>query len=550
MNWKKRVTGLLLTGVLAVSMVPASMAADTGHAEPEASSDVLEQKDTGVIEENDIDHEEPVIQEGVKFRTDHAAYMEGYGDGSFGPNENLTWAQVCSVIYSQLQDQTMGTQPYTYTDVHSGSWYYRAVCTLASQGILQCDGGKLHPNNLITRGEFIALAVRLVGIDENAECSFTDVDRDNPYYSAIATAVAKGWINGFADNTFRPNESLTRVQAVSVCNSLLGRKIDETVLETAPETLRSYTDVSTDAWYYKQVMEASIDHDGETNADGTETWRSYTHAYTVTFQYSGIRESQNVYEGHKPYQVPTKDNDGKTITHWIAADGSIATPENTAVYEPAVYTAWYAPSLVKDHIQYVYGYGDGRFGPNDALTRAQACMLVYSLLADQTAGTEACSFTDVTPDAWYYQPITILASKGLITAGGKYRPKDVMRRGEFIEMVTRLTAYTSGNVAFPDVTKDNPYYNAIATAVAKGWIYGFDDGNFYPYQSLTRAQAVTVLNKVAGRMGDPKTAQQLDSRYMFTDVKKSFWGYQAIMEAATTHTYKISYGVEVWLDYT
>ncbi|MDO4173339.1 MAG: S-layer homology domain-containing protein [Eubacteriales bacterium] len=542
MNRKKRIISLLLAGMLVAAMAPAAPAADILDSST---------NDSAVVEQSgEPQHNKQMLTEGVQLRTDHAAYMQGYADGSFGPNEQLTWAQICSIVYHRLQDQTMGSHPYTYTDVRADAWYYQAISVLASQGILSCDGGAFHPNQLITRGEFVQLAVGFSGIEEDATCSFTDVDPDDPYYSAIATAVQKGWINGFADGTFRPNDALTRVQAVSVFNSLFGRHMDETIVETAPDTLRTFIDVAPEAWYYNQVMEATIDHDGVTDADGVETWRSYTHSYPITLRYSGISQTQNVYEGNTPQQIPKRDNDGKLITHWLTTDGSIADVENTAVYQPAEYTAWYAPELKADHIQYVYGYGDGTFGPNDALTRAQACMLLYSLLEDQTKGTANCTFTDVGPDSWYYRPITVLASKQIISGGGAYRPKDEMKRGEFVEMVARLTSYTFDGTAFPDVPKDHPYYNAIATAVANGWVSGFDDGNFYPDRSLTRAQAVTILNKVAKRTGDAKTAQLLDSQYIFTDVKKSFWGYTAIMEAATTHTYRMSYGDEVWMNYT
>lgn len=581
MDWKKRVTGLLLAGILMISMLPVSIAVDM---EPEMSdtevniSEEIEVQEPAAAESEDTeaavteseDIEAVVVQqedsgeeiapepaeieaqteemEPVRFRTDHFAYLSGYGNGKFGPNDALTWAQVSSILYSLLEDQSMGTYPYTYTDVKSGAWYYTAVSTLASRGILECNGGKLEPNKVITRGDFVSLVVRLVGVDETAECSFTDISKTNAYYHAIATAVQRGWISGNSDGTFRPNASLTRAQAASIFNKILGRQMDETVLMNATD-LRSFSDVKKNTWYYAAIMEASINHDGVTNADGTETWNSYTRWYTITLRYSGKSTTQSICEGNRPI-VPQKDDSGKTITHWVAENGTVVNPEHQPVYAAAIYTAWYAPSLITAHKQYVSGYSNGKFGPNDALTRAQACSLLYGLLADQKKGTAASSFTDVKSGAWYYNAVTVLASKGLITAGGAYRPNEAMTRAEFVEMVTRLTPYTSGSVKFSDVAEDYVYYDAIITAAAKGWVSGFSDGTFRPENKLTRAEAVSIFNKILGRTGDKTTEQQMDSRYTFPDVAKSAWYYQAIMEASTTHSYKkTSSGAENWSQY-
>lgn len=615
MYWKKRVTGVLLTSALLLSMLTPSIALQmdasdvinknepaqqpspildieteqpevteettiTRPEEPTAEAPTVEPPIVEAPAEEDAITEQPTVEipaeevptvrdsipeqpveqitpipqeknimQPVALRTDHFAYMNGYTDGTFGPNKHLTWAQVSFILYSLLADQSMGTYPYQYTDVRPEVWYYEAVSVLASRGILRCDGGKLNPNQEISRADFVTVVVQVTGIDETATCEFTDVSPTSSYYLPIATAVKQGWISGFGDNTFRPNELLTRAQTATVFNLVLGRKIDQRVLNSATD-LRSFPDVSKTAWYYAAVMEATIDHVGVNNGDGTETWKSYTHSYVITLKYSGTSTTQLVYEGLKPI-VPKKDKSGKIITHWMAADGTVANPVKTPVHSPAVYTAWYAPSLITAHKQYVSGYDRKTFGPNQALNRAQAATLLYGLLADQQKGTYASTFTDVKSSAWYYDKVTVLASKGLLTAGGAFRPNDVMTREEFVEMVTRLVPYTSTNITFSDVSADHPYYDAIATALANGWITGFGDGTFQPKGTLTRAQAVVVFNKIMGRTGDPTTEQQMDSRYTFTDVAKIAWYYQNVMEAATTHTYKkTSAGVEQWSEYT
>ena len=118
-------------------------------------------------------------REPAALRTDHGSYMSGFGQGRFGPQEKLTWAQVCKVIYNLLEDTSKGNQPCSFTDVQPGVWYYEPVTVLASRGILQCDGGALEPNRFISRGDFAVLVSGLVGVDESAECSFTDVPADS-----------------------------------------------------------------------------------------------------------------------------------------------------------------------------------------------------------------------------------------------------------------------------------------------------------------------------------------------------------------------------------
>ena len=434
MDWKKRVTGALLAGVMLLSMLPAAMAVgtdtsgilDTGTqvlteqepqepatgtenpvvtepenpepTEPEPTEPEPTEPEPTDPEPTDpepIDPEptepeptepeptdpeptEPEEPQTVPLRTDHFAYMSGYTNGKFGPYDALTWAQVSSILYNLLADQSMGTYPYTYTDVKPGVWYYQAVSVLASQGILECDGGKLNPNQEISRADFVALVVRLVGVDETATCSFTDVSPTSSYYPAIATAVQKGWISGYDNNTFRPEASLNRSQAASIFNKILERQIDQNILASATD-LRSFPDVSKTAWFYPAVMEATIAHDGVNNGDGTETWNSYTHSYVITLKYSGTSTTQLVYEGLKPI-VPQKDTNGKVITHWLAADGTIANPAKTPVYAPAVYTAWYAPGLITAHKQYVSGYDKKKFGPNQAMTRAQAAVMLHGFI--------------------------------------------------------------------------------------------------------------------------------------------------------------------------
>jgi hypothetical protein len=472
--------------------------------------------------------------------------MEGIGNGQFSPNGQLSWAQACQILYNLLADQSMGTEPIP--DIAQDQWYYQAVATLASRGILTTE--TFSANTPITRAEFAGLVVGLVGVDSSATCSFTDLSEDHPYYKAVATAVSLGWLEGYSNGSFGPDRSLTRAQAATVFNRILGRSMDAALLSGATD-LRTFQDVSKSLWSYGDIMEATIDHEATENQDGSETWTSYTHSYTVSFTYSGKTVTELVYGGEYPRSVPTTDAGGKTITHWIlAANGQIVDPASTPVSGNVSYTAWYAPSLITAHTQYIEGFEDGTFRPEAKLTRAQAVQLVYGILDNPQAGPYPQNFTDVKADDWFAPALSMLASLGLVTSGGAFRPNDYMTRGEFVELVTRLVAYTPGTSSFSDVGEGDTYYKAIVTAAAKGWIDGFSDGTFRANGSLTRAQAVKILNKILGRAGDNGTASQMDSRYTFSDVSKSYWAYDEIMEAATTHTFTWNHGTENWSGYT
>ncbi len=481
----------------------------------------------------------------------HTAYMNGYGDSTFGPNNQITRAQVAQILYNLLEDNSVtGSFPCAYADVSEGDWYYTAVTTLASLGVLDCDGGDFNPNEAITRAEFVGIVTRLTTAVECEENPFPDVTEDSPYYAAIMTAYALGWIYGHDDGTFGIDGNLTRAEACTIFNRILGRSADSTVLASSSK-LRTFTDVSTSSWYYSQVMEATIDHEADTSGD-SEVWTDYTKTSTVTLVVGSTTTTQEVYPGESPVNIPTKNSSGTAISYWVLTGTNTAgDPYVDEITADVSYTACYVISLSTSHTPYISGYGDGTFGPDAAMTRAEACSMLYSLLKSTTKGSYPTTFSDVKSGSWYYTAVTTLASLNVISAdGGAYNPDEAITRGEFAQMISRLTSISHTAVSFTDVDSSNPYYYAICTVVAKGWFVGMGDGTFGVDKSMTRAEAVTVFNKITGRYGDSSAENAMDSRYTFTDVSTSHWGYVAIMEAATTHVYTISGTTETWSSYS
>ena len=196
---------------------------------------------------------------------DHVAYIIGYEDGTVRPGANITRAEVATIFFRLLTDETRESywsQSSGFTDVASGAWYNNAVSTLTRAGILDgYEDGSFRPNASITRAEFTKIAVsffkHVVGASSNP---FNDVP-DSAWYAEFVKAAAElGLIDGYEDGTFRPNAPITRAEACTIVNRTLGRAPDKDNLLPEHEML-TWPDNSRDAWYYAQIQEATNSHD-------------------------------------------------------------------------------------------------------------------------------------------------------------------------------------------------------------------------------------------------------------------------------------------------
>ena len=191
-----------------------------------------------------------------------------------------------------------------------------------------------------------------------------------------------------------------------------------------------------------------------------------------------------------------------------------------------------------EHEPYMTGYSDGTFKPNKTITRAEACTVVARLLEAEDKITGTPSFTDVAADKWYAKYIGFCEEKGLLKSySGAFLPDQAITRAEFAELVYNmgLVSATDKEIKFTDVAETHPKYAAIKAAASAGLITGYADGTFLPDRTITRAQAVTVINRARGTS---KTASALSSDYKsaFSDVDSSYWAYADIAEASTKHS--------------
>lgn len=202
---------------------------------------------------------------------EHRAYLQGYGNGNFGPTDKMTRAEVAQMFYNLLKDQDVPVT-VTFTDVPEDAWYRDAVQALASLGIVEGIGnGKFAPERTITRAEFTAIAMRFTNGALDGENIFSDVSEDEWFYEEVVGSIQYGWINGYTDGTFRPYNNIARSEVTAITNRMLGRSADEAFVDGHADELRQFPDVSKDVWGYYEIMEATNTHDYTKDTDG-ETW--------------------------------------------------------------------------------------------------------------------------------------------------------------------------------------------------------------------------------------------------------------------------------------
>ena len=202
--------------------------------------------------------------------TDHIAYMHGYDNGNFGPMDNLTRAQAAQLFYRLLVNQDVEIT-VSFNDVPADAWYAKAVNTLASLSIIKGIGnGKFDPDREISRAEFIVIATRFAKTIDKVNSPFVDVADDAWYAPYVATATSYGWITGVGEGRFAPDDLVTRAEAATIVNRMLARSADREFVDG--NAVQHFSDVTPDAWYYYQIMEAANGHSHRYSEDGYEVW--------------------------------------------------------------------------------------------------------------------------------------------------------------------------------------------------------------------------------------------------------------------------------------
>lgn len=210
-------------------------------------------------------------------RTDHLAFLSGYANGTFEPDRNMTRAEVTTMFARLLTEKMAADQTYsnTFSDVAKSHWAANYIGYMQQFGIITgYADGSFRPDASVTRAEFAAIASRFERLTEGTK-SFSDVPSSHWAAKYINFAATRGWVNGYADGTFKPNNSITRAEVAAVTCRLLERNADQSYIRSHLSELRAFTDVSESHWAYWYTMEAANGHD-YTKSGSSETWsRTY-----------------------------------------------------------------------------------------------------------------------------------------------------------------------------------------------------------------------------------------------------------------------------------
>ncbi len=212
--------------------------------------------------------------------SEHKAYIFGYNDGTFRPDNNMSRAEAAA-IFARLISEKKGENisgKANFKDISTKDWFEKEVGYLAKYGIIKgYSDNTFKPNESVTRAEFVAMTVRFNALFNDVKkgsytVKYTDVASNYWAYSDIAYAKHAGWLNGYADGTFKGDNAITRAEVVTVVNKATGRIADEGYINKNLSLLNKFTDLKNNLhWAFYAIAEASNTHLANTH-DNSETW--------------------------------------------------------------------------------------------------------------------------------------------------------------------------------------------------------------------------------------------------------------------------------------
>ena len=266
----------------------------------------------------------------------------------------------------------------------------------------------------------------------------------------------------------------------------------------------------------------------ESNGGTSYKDESYSSGTTVTLDKAPVRESY-------------------TFTGWYADKALTDKITNVKMTgNKTVYAGWEAtgvPSMLNgdDHYAYVVGYSDGTVRPNANISRAEVATIFFRLLKEEVRDgnlTAENTFADVTDGQWHNKAVSTMAKLGIVKGrrADRFDPDASITRAEFAAICARFnTKPVENSGSFSDIS-GHWAENEIERAAAFGWISGYPDGTFRPDARITRAEAMTMINRVLCRMPQSES-DLLDSMVTWPDNKPSDWHYLAVQEATNSHDF-------------
>lgn len=277
---------------------------------------------------------------------DHYAYIIGYpaenGAAEVRPQNNITRAEVATIFFRMLTDESRAefwTKTNPFPDVNAEDWFNNAISTATNAGILNgYDTGDFKPNAPITRAEFAAIAARFSSRDYTGANMFSDI---SGHWAAndINKAAEVGWITGYEDGTFRPDQYITRAEAMTLINRVLYRLVDEDGVGHLADMV-TWPDNTPNMWYYAAVQEATNSHHYEREAIGYyETWtqirepRDWAALETELSEVTDAGEEESVFFDED--DVPAVSEEPTASEEPATSEEPAASEEPTESEEPA-----------------------------------------------------------------------------------------------------------------------------------------------------------------------------------------------------------------------
>ena len=215
----------------------------------------------------------------------------------------------------------------------------------------------------------------------------------------------------------------------------------------------------------------------------------------------------------------------------------------------------------EDHVAYIIGYENGTIRPRGEITRAEVATIFFRLMTDKARNqywTTENDFNDVAEGQWFNLAVSTLNAAGVIVDAeyGNFRPNDPITRAELAVMAAQFCTVEGKlpKTSFTDVSKDHWAIDEIKLIEYAGWIEGYPDGTFRPDATITRAEAITIINRMLERAVED--SDMLEGMLTFIDCPTNEWFYEAVQEATNSHDYKrtkeevedYGYCYEIWTE--
>ena len=302
---------------------------------------------------------------------------------------------------------------------------------------------------------------------------------------------------------------------------------------------------------WQPSVAATVTDNAVYTAQWTKNSSSSHHStrYTLHYEPNGgtAYKDERYSSGTKVTLDKTPTRESYTFTGWYA-DKALTQKITTVTMnsDKTVYAGWEATGVPDklngdDHYAYVIGYSDGNVRPNANVSRAETATIFFRLLKSDIRDGNLIAdngFSDVSDGQWHNKAISTMAKLGIVKGrrADSFDPDASITRAEFAAICARFnTKPVENSGSFSDIS-GHWAENEIERAAAFGWISGYPDGTFRPDARITRAEAMTMINRVLCRMPQSKS-DLLDSMVTWPDNKPSDWHYLAVQEATNSHDF-------------